>query len=250
MPRKGRGTELILKELESLTLNGQAKIKSPDYIMDIVTGKRREVDISIRHDFGTHKFLTIIECRDRKGNEDVTWIEQLVTKTKNLQANKIVAVSTNGFTDGAKKLGEHENVVLRTIRNFKTDEIKEWMELFNIGIVNRRFRLININIEAIDEKNKPPTLGKVKTSFNEKRIRNEFGEEYSFNEIIQMYCYQNPDIFNGLTKENPVKLEKFVMAPSNKILIERDNKIYRIIKMDVEFECWIETSDDLSRIKT
>lgn len=88
-----------------------------------MAGKKREVDISIRNKVGKHEFLTIIECRDRAEKGEIDWIEQIITKTAN--ANKVIAVSTSGFTDEAIIKANHYNVVLRKLRDFKAEEVKK-----------------------------------------------------------------------------------------------------------------------------
>lgn len=250
MPRKGRETELVLKELESLSLKDQAEIKSPDFIRDVVTGQKREVDISIRFKVGTHEFLTVIECRDRKKSQDATWIEQIVTKTRNIHANRVIAVSTSGFTDGAKKLAEHENVILRTLRDFKADEAIEWMDKVTFELRERQWDPINMQIELIDEKLKDESKGKLKEMNIQFNLhKKEFkvastGEYVSINDIINSANKNNGDfLFNDLNDGDPPVIKRALLefAQENKHFIEIDDKNYYIKFMDVELKCWVET---------
>lgn len=49
MARKGRTTELIVKELENLCFDKDiCEIHSPDSIEDVITKRKREIDVSIR----------------------------------------------------------------------------------------------------------------------------------------------------------------------------------------------------------
>lgn len=68
---------------ESLVPKG-AVVKSPDHVRDKVTSERRQVDATIRYQVGSTSILIAIECRKRKPVQDVTWIEQLVTKRANI----------------------------------------------------------------------------------------------------------------------------------------------------------------------
>ncbi len=248
MPRKGRGTELVLKELESLSLKDQAKIKSPDYIYDVVTGKDREVDVSIRIKIGTHEFLTIIECRDRKGNEDVTWIEQIVTKTKNLQANKVIAVSTSGFTDGAKKLAAHENVILRTLRDFKADEAIDWLD--SLILRESKWNMLHMGINCINVELDDPTkkeFGKIEIKdFDplEKNIKVASSGEYvNFEDIINSVNKENNNfLFDDINDNEPPVIKKALLKfdLDNKHLIEIEDKTFYIDTIAIECECWIE----------
>ncbi|HUI39919.1 MAG TPA: restriction endonuclease, partial [Methanothrix sp.] len=101
MVRKGRDLELLVAFLENHLGPLGIEIKSPDYIQDKDTSQLREVDISLRSKIGSSNILAIVECRDRKGDEDVTWIEQLSRKRESVGADKAVAVSSSGFSDPA-----------------------------------------------------------------------------------------------------------------------------------------------------
>ena len=81
--------------LVSQNLSSSPIVKSPDYIPDLDTGRKREVDASIRYKVGSIENLTIIECRKRKHKQDVTWIEQLSSKKDNLGAHQFIAVSNS-----------------------------------------------------------------------------------------------------------------------------------------------------------
>ena len=80
-----------------------AVVRSPDHITDKVTGQPREVDASVRYQVGSVPILITIECRDRVSTEDVTWIEQLVSKRESIGASATVAVSATGFSGPAKE---------------------------------------------------------------------------------------------------------------------------------------------------
>ena len=47
--------------------------------------------------------LVILECRDRGGVQDVSWIDQVVGKRDDVGADKAIAVSQSGFTGAAQK---------------------------------------------------------------------------------------------------------------------------------------------------
>src|ERR1043165_2179805 len=116
MARAGRDLERLVELLESyLGGNDQIAIKSPDNLLDKVTGGTREVDVSIRSKVGSSEILVILECRDRGAPQDVTWIEQLATKRDDVGANKAVAVSSSGFSEHAINKAKSKSIDLRTI---------------------------------------------------------------------------------------------------------------------------------------
>ena len=86
-----RALEQMVARLERV-LGEDADIKSPDHIPDVHTGRKREVDVSIRIKAGSTPILVIIECRKRKKVSDVTWIEQVAQKRSSVGADKAVVI--------------------------------------------------------------------------------------------------------------------------------------------------------------
>ena len=55
--------------------------------------------------------MLMIECRDHSRKQSSDWTEQLVTKTKALKANKVIAISHKGFYAPAIKLAKKHGIV-------------------------------------------------------------------------------------------------------------------------------------------
>lgn len=249
MPRKGRQAELILNELEKFSLGDIAEIKSPDYLFDWATQENREVDISIKCKVGSHEFLTVIECRDRKAKQDVTWIEQIISKTQHIKANRIIAVSTSGFTEGATKLAEISNIILRTLKNFKASEAVEWLDSFKLCIRLKTCNVKSTYIEIIKPELKNKSKGKQKdiefvlNPYEKKFIVSKTGDRVSLNDIIS---YANNDsnncIFEGLKDgDTPViRKIKLQFVEENKYFYEFESEKYIVDFFDLELECWVE----------
>lgn len=104
-------------------------VTSPDRIRCRTTGRLREVDASIRSQIGTAEMLITIECRRRAAVQDVTWIEQLVTKKNVIGADHTIAVSASGFTKNARKLADQNGISLRKISDVGIDDINSLLRL-------------------------------------------------------------------------------------------------------------------------
>ncbi len=104
-------------------------VKSPDRIRCKITGRLREVDASIRAGIGTATVLMTIECRKRRPQQDVTWIEQLATKKTNIGAVHTIAVSSSGFSDEAKAVAAHHGVDLRHLSEVSAAEINRLLRI-------------------------------------------------------------------------------------------------------------------------
>lgn len=104
-------------------------VRSPDKILCKVTGRKREVDVSIRSRAGTTDILITIECRRRHPKQDVTWIEQLATKLDAIGASCTIAVSFSGFTPNAEAVANRHGIQLRRLSEVSVSEINTLMRL-------------------------------------------------------------------------------------------------------------------------
>ena len=147
MPRKGRSLEKLVAFLEK-TLGPQGiKVKSPDYIRGCISKSLREIDISLRSHTGSSEILVIIECRDRKGTEDVTWIEQLPSKREDVGAHKAVAVSSTGFSSGAINMAKVKDIELRTLEEVNPHEILLWFGFEELTVLNYHINFKHVSIK-------------------------------------------------------------------------------------------------------
>ena len=93
-------SEEKIKRICDLLADSGAEVKWNDYISDPDNpAQRRQIDVTIEQ----AGILTLVECRQRKSRPDVQWIEQLIGRRVSLSAQVVLAVSSSGFTAGAKR---------------------------------------------------------------------------------------------------------------------------------------------------
>src|SRR3546814_7314256 len=73
--------------------------------------------------------LVTIECRRRTNIQDVTWIEQLVTKKHAIGADHTIAVSASGFSENAQKIADQNGISLRIISDVGIEDINALLRL-------------------------------------------------------------------------------------------------------------------------
>lgn len=129
-----RKFEKLVSRIEQALAGEHVTVKSPDFIHCITTGTSREVDVSIRTRVGSAEILLTVECRDRVAVQDVTWIEQLAAKKKNIGAAKTIAVAASGFSSEARRIASENAIDLRILDEITEEDIKSWMPL--IGMVH------------------------------------------------------------------------------------------------------------------
>ncbi len=191
--------------------NIEIKITSPDNIPDKTTGEKREVDVSLRGKVGSSDVLIILECRDRKGFEDVTWIEQLATKRDDIGANKAIAVSSTGFTSGAKLKAHSKNIELRTLEDININTISSWFK--SKKIISRS---ISLHIDSkIDLRNSRADQKRVKKLFKNLKTEN----------------IANAKIFLDNEKEAPISIKNLICKKYREDIEScREPKIHTLLR--------------------
>lgn len=145
--KKGKEFEKLVELLEYCLIPDGAKVKSPDYIPDKITGSLREVDVSIRMNIGSVPILIIVECRDRARGEDVTWIEQLSQKRNDLNAAKAVAVSSSRFSQNAQTKAKVLGIETRCIDEITSDDIRDWFQAGELILFLRESQIHRVSID-------------------------------------------------------------------------------------------------------
>lgn len=222
MPRKGKELEKLVKTLEQIIAGTGIEIKSPDYIFGIKSKRKREVDVSLKAKIGSINFLVVFECRDRKGAQDVTWIEQLAKKKEDIQASEVIAVSSVGFSETAKELAKIEGIELRSLESLSADSVFKWFNFvfqacrvrpyhIDFGVRNEDFDYVNEIISNFE--------------FHKKNVFNpKTGETVSFHDIWTDYFTKNTNSFNvvseGESKNITVRInfepDEYLQVPVSK----------------------------------
>jgi len=123
---------------------------------DVKTNKRiynddgvqiAEFDVEIRGRLGTTDIAWLIECRDRPGSGPApgSWIEQLVGRRSRFGFNKVTAVSTTGFAEGAQEFAKQQGIELRVVEALTPDAFS-WLQLGHMSFVERRANLESAKI--------------------------------------------------------------------------------------------------------
>jgi Restriction endonuclease len=146
-----RAFEQRVADIEKALSPRGARVTSPDWIRDLVTGQPREVDASIRMRVGSSDVLITVECRRRAHKEDVTWVEQLATKKNNIGASKTIAVSSTGFSSAAMDLARRSGIDLRRLEDRIEDElVASFTQGLKIELTEVNFAIRGVTIELED----------------------------------------------------------------------------------------------------
>jgi len=127
-------------------LGADCDVKSPDWLMDRITKRKREVDVAVRRKVGSQILLIINECRDHKRKVDARYVEATNTKRDDVRANKAVIISRAGFSDGAITKANHYGIGLMTVKEAEEANWREWIAADVFEVRNLVCSAINIKV--------------------------------------------------------------------------------------------------------
>ncbi len=132
--RAGRDLELLVARIEAELSAAGVAIKSPDHLPDRIAGGTREVDVSLRSKVGSADVLVIVECRDRRRREDVTWIEQVHSKRQAVGASRAIAVSSRAFSSKARIAAKNYGIEVRMLSQISDSDIRRWAGVLQVSL--------------------------------------------------------------------------------------------------------------------
>jgi len=164
--------EKLVTRVESALCPLGASVKHDDHVKDLRTGQTRQVDASIRYKLGSTPILITIECRERGSAEDVTWIEQLISKAQSIGAQKTIAVSSVGFSTPAQTLAAGSNVELRIVSNVTDSDIFGWLSFTHMDAVEYNYDVSQMrpDLKPDGQEGCPAMLPEDEKRWNEDRV--------------------------------------------------------------------------------
>ena len=109
---------------------------------DVING--RQFDVTIRFKFGLHDYLTVIECKHYSGRVSVETVDALVTKARDVHANKAILVSSNGYQSGCIPVAERHGISLLVLSEKVVDDISRFavafapaLDISEVGLILR-----------------------------------------------------------------------------------------------------------------
>jgi Restriction endonuclease len=121
MSNSGTELELLVHEIEQHLLPQECQVQLNKREFDKEGEQVAEFDIVITGRLGSSVIKWLVECRDRpsEGPAPGSWIEQLSARRRRFNFDKVIAVSTTGFSKNAQAFAESEGLNLRTVKTFR-----------------------------------------------------------------------------------------------------------------------------------
>lgn len=205
-----REFERLVARIETDARDSGAVVISPDYIRCTLTGALREVDASIRCVVEGVSRLITIECRKRRGRQDVTWIEQLATKRQSIGADLTIAVSASGFSPAAHKVATAHQIELKATRDLSVADLNPLARLDLVWFTHKVAKLQSVSLRYFRSLQwELPEAGDVNcalpTDINPHQpifTNKDKGHSWSINDLWRQW-QQATDPFAGIGKGKP-----------------------------------------------
>lgn len=137
-------------------------VKNPEYekvehdVKLIGKDGPRQIDVLITSEIANMSIKTIVECKDYKGKVSVGVVDSLHSVMSDVNANKAVLVSSNGFSSTAIKKAKRLGISLYTAHEALSDK---WKIKTEIPVVVTEISSINLKPKAIVFFNKEEQIG-------------------------------------------------------------------------------------------
>lgn len=122
MPKRTNEFQKFVALIESLAAEPSTKVIESSMQSSRAGDGTREVDILLEQTINGVLVRMAIECRDHSRKQDVAWIDELIGKYENLDVDVVIAVSSSGFTKGARIKAAHSNIRAFTLQEAEDDD--------------------------------------------------------------------------------------------------------------------------------
>jgi hypothetical protein len=233
----GKPFERLVKLIEGFLIPQGFTIESRERIYTETGIQIAEFDIVITgtRDGALTKWL--IECRDRpsEGPAPTSWIEQLVGRRQIHNFSKVMAVSTTGFSEGAKELAKLTGIGIRSMDSLTIESVLGWLPInaplvMHYGEFDKvQFHLRNATDQELADLNQQLKVD-TKASIIVDASSNE---TISIMQLWQRILNKNAQLFNGLSpNEEPKYLTVQAVCTEGQYQITIGGRTFWIAQID------------------
>lgn len=168
MGSDGKFLDELVSTVESLALPQGFKVERNQRYYDEDGVQEAELDITISGQVGTTHFQWLIECRDRpsQGAGPISWIEQLVGRRDRYKFDRVIAVSSTGFSKASIKYANDQRIELREVSNLDKESLASWLGLSEVTVTKNIHDLkhADLIVESDEAEGRKAAFEKVVTS--------------------------------------------------------------------------------------
>ncbi len=225
MRDSGKELEKLVREIESYLLPYGFEVKTNDKVYNNEGIQIAEFDIEISGILGSTHILWLIECRDRpsSGSAPGSWIEQLVGRRERFGFNKITAVSTTGFSQGALDYAKKAGIETRTVNSISISDVWDWFRISETTYFDDQAHLENITL-IFQDIYKSDEIQKINNLLQSLKLNtpifvsNKTGELSTGFQLFQSLIYRHQEIFSKIEpNQEKIEFEFRVQLPEGEL---------------------------------
>lgn len=127
MPKQSNEFQKVIY-LVQVNLAAGATVTESKMLPDLLTGRKREVDVCVESTVGGHPVKVCIECRDHARSADVTWVEAMKGKHERLPTHALILVSRTGFTKEAQEVARRYGIEALSLQEVDQADFQNLLE--------------------------------------------------------------------------------------------------------------------------
>lgn len=112
---KAKAVERLVQRLEA-DLAERATVEHDVHLTETVSGRKRQVDVLVTLKDGYRQDRWAYEVKYQRRPVGPEIVEQWITRQHDLNVQRVVIVSSSGFTDGAKQKASQHGILLHTLQ--------------------------------------------------------------------------------------------------------------------------------------
>ena len=142
-PKKSDLFEQRIHRIHELLDGSGAEVTWNDRVPDPDNpGQPRQIDVAVKRAGA----LALIECRIHKRPQGVKWIEELMGRRTSLRAVGVIAVSSSGFSKGARLKAAKHQVELRTLQDLSDCEVLAWGRSVSLSLMCYQYSDVTLSL--------------------------------------------------------------------------------------------------------
>jgi hypothetical protein len=143
MPKRSNPFQRLVRLIEE-DLVGEGAVEESAMV------EGREVDLLVTVETGEMTFRIAVECRDHSRPQPVGWVENLIGKYNGFstEINKVLAVSSSGFTSGARKRAEKKDCAGIKLLSLEEAESVDWGQF---QLLREEVSIIEVTVALTDK---------------------------------------------------------------------------------------------------
>jgi hypothetical protein len=123
MPKRSNEFQKLIY-LVRKNLAAGATVTESAMLPDLLTGRKREVDVCVEGTVGGDQVRVCIECRDSARRADVGWVDAMKAKHDRLPTHALILASRSGFTPEAHEVARRYKIEALSVQQVDDADFK------------------------------------------------------------------------------------------------------------------------------